>query len=90
MPDFQSEVLVLQKQYRRLKALTVCLIALMLSQTAYTVWVTRSSRTNGQILRAHGLVITDDKGMERVVIGAPLPTPTYSGKFIRGMVPYPV
>jgi hypothetical protein len=76
MPDSQSDVLVLEKQYRRLKALMVCLIALMLVQTAYTVWATRSSRTNGQILHARGLVITDDKGTERVVIGAPLPEPT--------------
>jgi hypothetical protein len=57
-----------------------CLIALMLLQTAFTVWATRSSRTNGQILRAHGLVITDDKGTERVVIGAPLPNPFILGK----------
>lgn len=80
MPDSQSYVLVLEKRYRRLMVLTICLIALMLVQTAYTVWATRRESTNGQILRARGLVITDEKGMERVVIGAPLPDPTILGK----------
>jgi hypothetical protein len=32
------------------------------------------------ILRARGLVITDDKGVERVWIGAPLPDPISNGK----------
>ena len=59
---------------------TVCLIALMGVETAYTVWATRLERTNGQILRAHGLVITDNKGTARVVIGAPLPDPINLGK----------
>jgi hypothetical protein len=72
MPEPQSNLLVLEKRYRRLMVLTVCLIAAMLAQTAYTMWATRNSRTNGEILRAHGLVITDDTGTARVVIGAPL------------------
>jgi|CZKF01.1.fsa_nt_gi hypothetical protein len=78
MPDTQSDVL--EKRYCRLMVLTICLIALMLVQTAYTVWITRSFHTTGQILRARGLVITDEKGTERVVIGAPLPDPTILGK----------
>jgi hypothetical protein len=80
MPDSQSDISVLEKRYRRLMVLTVCLIALMLAQTAYTVWTTRLERTNGQILHARGLVITDEKGTERVVIGAPLPDPIILGK----------
>ena len=72
MSEPQSNLLVLEKRYRRLMVLTVCLIAAMLAQTAYTAWATRSSRTNGEILRARGLVITDDKGTSRVVIGAPV------------------
>jgi hypothetical protein len=83
MPDLQSDVLVLDKRYRRLMVVTICLIALMLVQMAYTVWATRLERTNRQILRAHGLVITDEKGTERVVIGAPLPDPTILGKVQR-------
>jgi hypothetical protein len=80
MPDLQSDVVVLNKRYRRLMVLTICLMVFMLVQTAYTVWATRPERTNGQILRAHGLVITDDKGTTRVAIGAPLPDATYFGK----------
>ena len=80
MTDSNSNVLVLEKRYRRLMVLTLCLIVLMAAQTAYTAWATRLERTDGKILRAHGLVITDDKGTARVVIGAPLPDPIILGK----------
>lgn len=60
--------------------LTICLITLMLVQTAYTLWATRGKSTNGQIVRARGLIITDEKGTERIVIGAPLPDPTILGR----------
>lgn len=36
--------------------------------------------TSGQIVRARGLMITDAKGTERTVIGAPLPDPIILGK----------
>jgi len=80
MPDSQSTVLILAQRYRRLMVLTICLVALMLVQAAYTLWVTRLERTNGQIVRARGLIITDDKGTERIVIGAPLPDPPILGR----------
>jgi hypothetical protein len=32
------------------------------------------------VLRVRGLVVTDARGIERVVIGAPLPDPMYLGK----------
>ena len=80
MPDSQSNVLVLDQRYRRLMLLTICLIALMLVQTAYTLWATSRATTNGQILRARGLIITDEKGTERIVIGAPLPDPLILGR----------
>ncbi len=80
MTDSNSNVLVLEKRYRQLMVLTVCLIVLMAAQTAYTVWATRLERTDGKILRAHGLVITDDRGTTRVVLGAPLPDPIVLGK----------
>ena len=41
MEDSPSSVLILGRRYRRLMALTLCLIALMLAQTAYTIWATR-------------------------------------------------
>ncbi|HXM41369.1 MAG TPA: hypothetical protein VN924_08960 [Bryobacteraceae bacterium] len=80
MPDPQNRVLILEKRYRRQMVLTVCLIALMLLQAAYTLWATRRESANGQIVRARGLIITDEKGTERIVIGAPLPDPAILGK----------
>jgi len=80
MPDLQATVLILQRRYRRLMALTICLIAWMLAQTAYTVLATRRQSTNNQILRARGLVITDEKGTERIIIGAPVPDPMILGR----------
>ncbi|MGA3160419.1 MAG: hypothetical protein ABSC77_04315 [Terracidiphilus sp.] len=82
MPEPQRDHLVLEKRYRRLMVLTVCLMAAMLAQTAYTAWATRSSRTNGEILRARGLVITDDKGTARVIIGAPV---QYTKRHMHGL-----
>lgn len=80
MPDPQASIAILEQRYRRLMVLTIALIALMLVQTAYTIWATRPENTNGQIVRARGLVITDEKGTERVVIGAPLPDPLILGR----------
>ena len=80
MEDSPSSVLVLGRRYRRLMALTLCLIALMLVQAAYTIWATRPVRTSGQIIRARGLIIVDEKGTERVVIGAPVPDPMILGR----------
>ena len=80
MPDSQSNAPILEQRYKRLMVLTVCLIALMLVQAAYTLWVTHRENTNGQIVRARGLIITDEKGTERIVIGAPLPDPIILGK----------
>jgi hypothetical protein len=80
MPDSQSSVLALEERYRRLMVLMICLITLMLVQTAYTLWATRRASTNGKILRARGLIITDEKGTERIVIGAPLPDPLILGR----------
>jgi len=80
MRDPQSSVLILEQRYRRLMALTICLIALMLLEMAYTLWATRRENTSGQIVHARGLIITDDRGTERVVIGAPLPDLVIFGK----------
>lgn len=35
---------------------------------------------SNEIIKTRGLVITDSLGVERVIIGAPLPDPTYLGK----------
>ena len=69
-----------QQRYRRLVVLNVCLVALMLVQTGYCFWATRPEKRSGEILRARGLVIVDEKGTERVVIGAPLPDPMILGR----------
>lgn len=80
MPDSPTSGPILAQRYRRLMGLTISLITLMLAQTAYTLWATRPGNTNGQILRARGLIITDEKGTERIVIGAPVPDPMILGK----------
>ena len=76
MSDTEGNI---QQRYRRLLLVNGCLVALMLVQTGYCFWATREKRS-GEILRARGLVIIDEKGTERVVIGAPLPDPMILGK----------
>src|ERR1022692_2741090 len=48
--DPQSSVLILEQRYRRLMVLTICPIALMLLETAYTLWATRRENTSGQMV----------------------------------------
>ena len=72
--------LLLEQRNRRLMGINVCLIALMLVQTAYFVRSRHHDETNDRILRARGLIIVDEKGTERVVIGAPLPDPMSLGQ----------
>lgn len=80
MPEPQNSISNLEQRHRRLTVLNVCLIVLMLVQLAYTIWATRHENTTGQILRARGLIVADEKGTERIVIGAPLPDPMVHGK----------
>jgi|SRR5271157_6584735 len=80
MEDSQDGVLMLGRRRRRLKVLTLCLIASMLVQTAYTIWATRRESGDGQVLRARKLIVVDEKGTERIVIDAPLPDPPILGR----------
>lgn len=80
MPDSHSSDPTIEQRYRRLMLLTICLIALMFVQMVYTLWATRRENANGQIVRARGLIITDEKGTERIVLGAPLADPLILGR----------
>jgi hypothetical protein len=80
MEDSQNGIKALDRRYRRLMVLTVCLTALMVVEAAYTLWATRRGSASGQIIRARGLIIVDEKGTERVVIGAPVPDPMILGR----------
>jgi hypothetical protein len=42
--------------------------------------IAQAPRTTGDVLTVRGLVVVDDKGIERVRIGAPLPNPIVNGR----------
>ena len=45
--------------------------------------VAQTPRASGEVLTVRGLVVVDDKGVERVRIGAPLPDPIVNGRRVQ-------
>jgi len=77
----------LEQQNRLLKRALLLAVILWLSAVAF--WFTRDSRPmqvraaqTDEVLRVRGLVVVDEKGVERVRIGAPLPDPMMFGRRI--------
>jgi len=60
----------LEREVRFLKFFAACTTALLL---VGGLAAARTSRPDEQILRARGIVIVDDAGRERILIGAPIP-----------------
>lgn len=75
-PDIRVVFDRLERQVVRLKALVVSLIAVMvlMAAAAPTLFpVARAQQPNDRVLRVRGIVIEDEAGRERVLIGAPIP-----------------
>ncbi len=77
----------LEQQNRLLKR--ALLLAVILWLSAVALWFTKDSGSmqvraaqTGEVLRVRGLVVVDEKGVERVRIGAPLPDPMMFGRRI--------
>jgi len=49
------------------------------SLLAFFFWNNRNIIPNDQVIHARGLVIVDSMGVERVILGSPLPKPTFHG-----------
>ncbi len=66
----------LKKQIRRLRVCVAFLGAavLVLIGTAFS-----TLEKHADVLRARGLIIEDDQGRERILIGSPIPAATWSG-----------
>lgn len=72
-----------RRQSRVIAGILVIGAVLLLGQTVFKSRA--GSVDSGKILRARGLSIVDDRGTERVFIGAPVPEPLILGKrFPRG------
>lgn len=85
---FERSIRALEKKNRRLTWFMVVLAAMgaaiLLGQTAFKP---RDSMAPGRdrVLRVRGISVIDEKGTERVYIGAPVPEPLILGKrFPRG------
>ena len=67
--DMDERIISLERSVRSLRAaLTICGIALI---ATWLLAFTRNSQD--EIVRARGLVIVDDQGRDRILIGAPIP-----------------
>jgi hypothetical protein len=66
----QAKIEKLEKDVRRLKAFAMTLAVIL---TAFIIAAFRPQSGDDEILRARGLVIVDDAGRERILLGAPIP-----------------
>ena len=76
-PDFHAALARLERQVARLKALVVFLIAgagLTLGAAPTLFPAARAQQPDDRVLRVRGIVIEDEGGRERVLIGAPIPS----------------
>src|SRR5260370_38187765 len=67
----QLEIIRLQKQIKRLE---VCVAFLGIAVLALTATAFHAAESHNQVLRARGLIIEDNDGRERILIGPPIPT----------------
>src|SRR5260370_26485504 len=67
----QLEIIRLQKQIKRLE---VCVAFLGIAVLALTATAFDAAESHNQVLRARGLIIEDNDGRERILIGSPIPT----------------
>jgi hypothetical protein len=83
-PDLSARITALERRCARQCVTTVITLLLggvggwMLTKSEPTT--SAQTRTTDQILTVRGLVIVDERGVERVRIGAPLPDPIVQGK----------
>jgi hypothetical protein len=77
--ELEARVLKLQRSHSRLLVLTAVLAVTVVSLFLSSVRSIRASGT-ADVLRVRELVVVDENGVERVVIGAPLPGQWESGK----------
>jgi hypothetical protein len=73
----QAQVRLLKKWFK-ITAFFSAFVVLLLCLS----FVKKDNGFKDQVLRVRGLIVTDDKGVERVIIGAPLPDPPILGKRI--------
>lgn len=61
--------------HNQIRILQICVAFLAVALLIFIVVVLTTSRGRGGGLRAKGLIIEDDQGRERILIGAPIPPP---------------
>lgn len=66
----ELQIVRLQKQIKRLQ---ICIAFLAIAILVLIASAFDSAENHSQVLRARGLVIEDDEGRERILIGAPIP-----------------
>ncbi|MFN2564476.1 MAG: hypothetical protein ABR499_05625 [Gemmatimonadaceae bacterium] len=69
-PSLEARVASLERQLRRTRLLIASLASLAIA-APLAAW--RSAEP--EVLRARGLIVVDERGRERIVIGAPIPEP---------------
>jgi hypothetical protein len=82
--EIKKTIIKLERQNRRLNWGFYTLLFLLTATVSASVFIgsTNAGSTVQQdsVLRVRGLIIVDEKGRERVQIGAPLPDPLLQGK----------
>ena len=77
--EFEERILKLQRSHTRLlvatAALGIAVVTLLLGSARSTM-----ASSNRDVLRVRGLIVVDENGTERVVVGAPLPGQWENGR----------
>lgn len=73
VPDGVAERVV--RLERRQRLLGIMCVGLVIVTISAVTWPSVSAQGQPAVLRARGLIIVDDQGRERIVIGSPVPDP---------------
>lgn len=70
-PSLDGRLLLLERQLRRTRKILAVLIAL-----TFVVPILALKSAHPEVLRVRGLVVVDERGRERIFLGAPVPNPS--------------
>ena len=76
--EIEMELMIRVKRLEKSLRVAIAALALALAALAGIVWQTRI--TDASMLRVRGVTVVDQRGTDRVWIGAPVPDPIVQGE----------
>lgn len=71
--SLEERIRALEKQCRALRAILLSLVVVAIAAFITSATAARQREESGRVLRVRGLIVEDEQGRERILLGAPIP-----------------